>query len=95
MVCSHMREAGNEGIAATLILLQAYCWWKCMVVHVKEFVLRCLHCVDSRAGALVPRLYGETINSLVPNDVVHCDFLYVGDSGRAGPTGLVEASKFR
>ena len=42
-----------------------------------EFVKQCLHCTDSKAGEEVPRL----------GQVLHFDYLYVGDSGPLGKNG--------
>ena len=61
-----------------------------MESHVREFVRQCLHCVDTRAGEIVPRPYGETVHGTVPGEVVHFHFLYVGSSGLEGSEGLPE-----
>ena len=46
----------------------------------REFVRHCLHCADTRSGDVVPRPLGETVHGTAPNEVVHFDYLYVGDS---------------
>ena len=46
----------------------------------REFVRPCLHCADTRSGD-VPRPLGETVHGTAPNEVVHFDYLYVGESG--------------
>ena len=85
-----MREAGHRGVAATLVRLQEYCVWQGMEVQVREFVRQCLHCADSRAGDVVPRPFGETVHGTTPNEVVHFDYLYVGESGPLASQGLSE-----
>ena len=58
----------------------------------------CLHCVDTRAGEIVPRPYGDTVHGTAPGDGVHFDFLSVGSSGPEGSEGMlwnVDASIFR
>ena len=44
-------------------------------------------CVDTRAGEIVPRPYGDTVHGTAPGEVVHFDFLYVGSSGPEGSEG--------
>lgn len=60
-----------------------------------EFVRQCFHCADSRAGDVVPRPLGKTVHGTMPNDVVHFDYLYVGDSGPLASQGLSEDAGFR
>ena len=66
-----------------------------MESHVREFIPQCLHCVDARAGEILPRPYGDTVHSTAPGEVVHFDFLYVGSSGPEGSEGLPEEDGFR
>ena len=47
----------------------------------REFVQQCLHCADKRSGDVVLRPLGETVHGTAPNEVVHLDYLYVGESG--------------
>ena len=61
----------------------------------REFVRQCLHCVDSRAGDVIPRPLGETVHGTTPNEVVHFDYLYVGESGPLASQGLSEEAGFR
>ena len=95
MVCAHMRSAGHRGVAPTVFRLREYCVWPGMESQVRDFVHQCLHCVDSRAGEVVPRPYGATVHGTAPGDVVHFDFLYVGASGPEGDTGLPDEHGFR
>ena len=90
MVCAHMKDAGHRGAVATLQRLSEYCCWLRMEDHVKEFVKQCLHCMDSKAGEKVPRPLGETVHGTSPGEVVHIDYLYVGESGPMGGDGLDE-----
>ncbi|CAM9462267.1 unnamed protein product [Sphacelaria rigidula] len=95
MICAHMRDAGHHGVAATLVRLQEFCVWQRIKTHVHEFVRQCLHRVDSRAGDVVPRPLGETVHGTTPNEVVHFDFLCVGESGPLASQGLSEDAGFR
>ena len=69
MICSHMRDARHRGVAATLVRLQEVCVWSG------------IHCADTRSGDVVPRPFGETVHGTAPNEVVHFDYMYVGESG--------------
>ena len=95
MVCAHMRSAGHRGVAPTLFRLKEFCVWPHMDAQVREFVRQCLHCVDSRAGESVPRPFGDTVHGKVPGEVVHFDYLYVGNSGPEGENGLPDEDGFR
>ena len=61
----------------------------------REFVRQCLHCADTRSGDAVPRPLGETVHGTAPNEVVHFDYLYVGESGPQVSQGLSEDGGFR
>ena len=61
----------------------------------REFVRQCLHCADTRSGDVVPRPLGETVHGTAPNEVVHFDYLYVGESGPQASQGLSEDGGFR
>ncbi|CAM9641680.1 unnamed protein product, partial [Sphacelaria rigidula] len=95
LICAHMRDAGQRGVAATLVRLQEVCVWQRVETHVREFVRQCLHCADSRGGDLVARPLGETVHGTTPNEVVYFDFLYVGESGPLASQDLSEDAGFR
>ena len=61
----------------------------------REFVRQCLHCADKRSGDVAPRPLGETVHGTVPNEVVHFDYLYVGESGPQASQGLSEDGGFQ
>ena len=44
------------------------------------FVKQCLHCMDSKAGEKIPRPLGETVHGRRLGEVLHFDYLYMGDS---------------
>lgn len=46
---------------------------------IEEFVRFCIHCILTRSGENVPRPLGSALHGSKPNQVVHMDFLYVGD----------------
>ena len=90
-----MKEAGHRGAVATLQWPSEYCCWFRMEEDITEFVKKCLHCMDSKAGEKVTRPLGETMHSTRPGEVVHFDYLYVGASGPVGDDGLDEDGGYR
>ena len=61
----------------------------------REVVRQCLHCADTCSGDVVPRPLGETVHGTGPNEVVHFDYLCVGESGPQASQGLSEDGGFR
>ena len=95
MICAHMRDAGHRDVAATLVCLQEVCVWSGMEAQMREFVRQCLHCADTSSGDVVPGPLGETVHGTAPNEAVHFDYLYVGESGPQASQGLSEDGGFR
>ena len=61
----------------------------------REFVRQCIHSADTRSGDVFPRPLGETVHGTAPNEVVHVDYLHVGESGPQASHGLAEDGGFR
>eukprot|EP00752_Nemacystus_decipiens_P007839 g7004.t1 len=94
MVSGHMNEAGHRGTAATLQRIKEYCCWENMATDIREFVKQCLHCMDSKAGEMVPRPFDETVHGTRAGEVLHFDYLHVGKSGPLGQDGLDESDGY-
>ena len=95
MIWAHMRDAEHRGVAATLVRFQEFCVWSGMEAQMREFIRQCLHCADTRSGDVVPRPLGETVHGTAPTEVVHFDYLHVGESGPQASQGLPEDGGFR
>ena len=54
-----------------------------------------LHCADKRSGDVVPRPLSDTVHETAPNEVVHYDYLHVGESGPQASHGWAKAGRFR
>lgn len=48
---------------------------------VSSFIGNCLHCLVSRTGEKIPRPLSLTLHGTKPNEVLHIDYLYMGNSG--------------
>ena len=90
MVCAHMQNAGHRGVRATTHRLGAYCAWDNMEKDIAEFIRQCLHCTGSKAGNAVPRPLGDLVHGTEVGDVLHFDYLSLGESDAIDMGGLVD-----
>ena len=90
VVCAHMQDARHRGVRATAHRLGAYCAWDNMEKDIIKFILQCLHCVDSKAGNAMPRLLGDVVHGTAVDDVLHFDYLSLGESDGIDMGGLVD-----
>ena len=93
LVCAHLKGAGHRVVDATMARLERHCVWKGMAGDVRDMTRLCLHCVDTKAGTLVPRTLEDIPRGREPNAVVHFDFLYMGRS--AVNVGVAAADGFQ
>jgi len=78
MVCSHCGTLGHRGMDSTMSIIQEDFWWSTLAQDVSKLVRGCYHCIITRTGKVVPRPLGHAIHGARPNEVVHMDFLYMG-----------------
>ena len=90
MMCAHMQDAGHRGVRATTHRLEAYCVWVNMEKDIAKFIRQCLHCTDSKAGNAVPRPLGDLVHGTEVGDVLHFDYLSLGESDAIDMGGLVD-----
>ena len=90
MVCAHMQDAGHRGVMATTHRLGAYCVWDNMEKDIAKFIRQCLHCTDSNAGNAMPRPLGDLVHGTGVGDVLHFDYLSLGESDAIDMGGLVD-----
>ena len=84
MVDTHIGNGHRDTTAANLQVLRNYCVWQEMEKDVVNFVKKCLHCQDYKAGKMVPRPMGGVVHGESVGKVLHFDFLHVGASGSLG-----------
>lgn len=51
-----------------------------MDADVTAFVSRCIHCIFTRTGEMVPRPLSSALHAANVNEVLHVDVLYMGRS---------------
>ena len=90
MVCAHLQDTGHRGVRATTHRLGAYCVWGNIENDIAKFVRQCLHCVDSEAGNTWPRPLGDLVYGMEVDDVLHFDYLSLGESDATDTSGLVD-----
>lgn len=56
--------------------------------QITQLVRHCLHCVDSKAHEMIPCPSRETVHGTKPREVLHSEYLCVGDNGPLGADGL-------
>jgi len=79
MVCSHCGVIGHRDKDATKSIIQETFWWPTIDKDVEEMVRKCYHCIVTPTGEIVPRPLGHALHGERPNEVVHMDFLFMGN----------------
>lgn len=80
LVVAHCGIAGHRGVASTTRAMQNYCSTLGLRTKVLDFMKLCLLCLQTKGGKIIPRPLGRTLQAEAPNEVLHFDFYYVGDS---------------
>ena len=79
LVSSHCGMGGHRGVEATESIVRGKYDWPEIKNDVKSFVNGCLHCIKSRAGSRVPRPLSHTMHADSPNEILHFDYLFMGE----------------
>lgn len=94
LIVAHAGQAGHRGGEATCASLREVFTWTGIVTDVKDFVANCLLCVLSRSGSKVPRPLATTLHATKPNNVLHFDYLFLGEGPHANKYALVVKDDF-
>lgn len=78
LVIAHCGIGGHRGHETTLSTIREKFIWTDMASDCKEFVKHCLHCIIAKGGLKIPRPLSTTLHASVPNEVIHFDYLYMG-----------------
>ena len=90
MVRAHMQDTGHRGVRATTHRLGAYCLWDNMDKDIAKFIRQCLHCTDLKAGNAMPCPLGDLVRGTEVGDVLHFDYLGLGESDAIDIGDLVD-----
>lgn len=79
IIARHGGIGGHRGQYATRSAIAESFVWHGIQTQVDHFLRRCIHCIVSRSGEKIPWPLAHALNGLKPNEVLHMDFLYMGD----------------
>lgn len=83
IVAAHCGLGGHRGYTTTVGVIKEKMFWENMEADVKAFVQGCLVCLLSASGEKVRRPLGSQIHAEKVNELLHFDYLYVGESSNA------------
>jgi len=80
LIAAHTGIGGHGGIHSSMNVLRRHVYWQGMSEDVKAFCTSCIHCLSTSTGSVVPRPLGSAIHASKPNQVLHFDYCYIGNS---------------
>ncbi len=78
-VAAHGGLGGHRGLTGTTHIVKEKMHWSTMDADIKAFVHSCLVFALSSSGFKVPRPLGQQIHAQRVSELLHFDFLYVGE----------------
>lgn len=79
LIMSHCGKAGHRSQQITQSRVQEYFTWPGLTNDIKTFCSRCLHCVANKGSIRVPRPMSHTLHADKPNEIIHFDYLFIGE----------------
>lgn len=89
LTIAHAGDSGHRGSDATEQALREKFYWKDQREDVRSFVSSCLLCVLGKSGEKIPRPLSTTLHASKPNEVIHFDYLFMGESDKHNKYVLV------
>ena len=85
LVIAHAGAAGHRSISSTTEELEKRFFWANMRKDIKTFMQRCLLCVKTKGGGLVPRPQLHQLAATTPGKMIHFDYCKMtqGEGGMA------------
>ncbi len=78
LVVAHCGTAGHRGVESTADIVRETYAWQTVDADAAAFVADCVHCLMAKTGQKVRRPYAPTLHATHPNQVLHFDYLYMG-----------------
>lgn len=82
LTIAHAGNAGHRGADSTWDALRKEFTWADQREDVRNFVSSCLLCLLSNSGNKVPRPLSSTLHASRPNEIIHFDYLFLGQSNK-------------
>ena len=79
-VAAHCGLGGHRGLSSTTQVIKDKVLWSTMDANIKAFVQSFLVCLLSAGGLKVPRPLGQQIHAERVSELLHFDYLYIGES---------------
>lgn len=79
LTIAHAGNAGHRGVDPNWNSLRTVFSWTDERDDVCAFLSSCLLCVLSKSGNKIPRPMYSTLHATKPNEIIHFDYLYLGD----------------
>lgn len=76
---AHTESAGHRGSDPTFNALREHFMWTDIRDDVRTFVSSCLLCILAKSGNKMSRPLSTTLHATKPNEVIHFDYLFLGD----------------
>lgn len=83
-IVAHFGIGSHHGVDVTTQNVAEIYDWKTLKQDVRMFVRQCLRC--SATEGTVLQVPGEGLQGTMPNDLLHWDYLYIGNSKRDSAT---------
>ena len=88
-IVGHCGRGGHCGADKTFEIIHRHFYWKNMKSDIAVFCNTCLHCLATVGVNRVPRPLAHALHSDKPNELIHFDFLYLGECDAATPYCLI------
>ena len=79
LVVAHCGAAGHRARDITSSRVKNYFTWVGLNDDVQTFCNKCLHCASTKGSIRIPRPQSHTLHASKPNEILHFDYLYMGE----------------
>lgn len=86
---AHAGNAGHRGADSTFNAIRNNFTWADIRDDIRTFVASCLLCVLAKSGNKIPRPLSTTLHATKPNEIIHFDYLFLGESENDDKYALV------